>query len=46
MRRTRRWRMQFINFILQPDVIAGITNTVHYPNAVTASRDKIDAGGA
>ncbi len=35
--------MQFINFILQPDVIAGITNTVHYPNAVPASRDKVDA---
>jgi putrescine transport system substrate-binding protein len=34
---------QFINFLLQPDVIAGITNTVHYPNAVPASRGKIDA---
>jgi putrescine transport system substrate-binding protein len=34
---------QFINFLLQPDVIAGITNTVHYPNAVPASRSKIDA---
>jgi putrescine transport system substrate-binding protein len=35
--------MQFINFILQPKVIAGITNTVHYPNAVPASRDMVDA---
>ncbi len=35
--------MQFINFMLQPDVIAGVTNTVHYPNAVPASRDKVDA---
>jgi putrescine transport system substrate-binding protein len=33
--------MQFINFMLQPDVIAGVTNTVHYPNAVPASRDKV-----
>jgi putrescine transport system substrate-binding protein len=32
---------QFINFLLQPDVIAGITNTVHYANAVPASRDQI-----
>ena len=35
--------MQFINYILQPDVITGITNTVHYPNAVSASRDKVAA---
>ena len=35
--------MQFINFILQPDVIAGVTNTVQYPNAVPASRDKVSA---
>jgi putrescine transport system substrate-binding protein len=35
--------MKFIAFLLQPDVIAGITNTVHYPNAVPASRDKVDA---
>ncbi|WP_158746399.1 extracellular solute-binding protein [Acidisphaera sp. L21] len=34
--------MQFINFILQPGTIAGVTNTVHYPNAVPASRDKVD----
>jgi putrescine transport system substrate-binding protein len=26
--------MQFINFILQPDVMAGITDTVHYANAI------------
>ena len=35
--------MQFISFILQPDVIAGVTNVVHYPNAVPASHDKVDA---
>ena len=35
--------MQFIHFVLQPDVIAGITNVVHYPNAVPASKDKVDA---
>ena len=34
---------QFISYMLQPDVIAGVTNTVHYPNAVPASRDKVDA---
>ena len=34
---------QFINFLLQPDVMAGITNTVHYPNGVPASRDRVDA---
>ena len=28
----------FINFILQPDVMAGITRQVRYPNAVSASR--------
>ncbi len=28
----------FINFILQPDVMAAITNQVRYPNAVPASR--------
>ena len=31
------YAMQFINFILQPDVMAGITNQVRYPNAVPAS---------
>ncbi len=35
--------MQFINFVLQPSVIAGITNTVHYPNAVPASRPDVAA---
>ncbi len=30
--------LAFINFILQPDVIAGVTNRVRYPNAVPASR--------
>jgi putrescine transport system substrate-binding protein len=33
--------MQFINFMLQPDVIAGVTNVVRYPNAVPASKDKV-----
>ena len=28
----------FINFLLAPDVMAGITNQVRYPNAVPASR--------
>jgi putrescine transport system substrate-binding protein len=31
----------FINFVLQPDVMAGITNTVRYANAVPASRADI-----
>jgi putrescine transport system substrate-binding protein len=31
----------FINFVLQPDVMAGITNTVRYANAVPASRAMI-----
>ncbi len=35
--------MRFINFVLQPKAIAGITNTVHYPNAVPASRGAVDA---
>ncbi len=35
--------LQFINFILQPSVIAGVTNTVQYPNAVPASRPMVDA---
>lgn len=30
-----------IDFLLRPDVMAGITNTVHYPNAVPASRAKV-----
>ena len=33
--------LAFINFLLQPDVMAGITNTVRYPNAVPASRAMI-----
>lgn len=35
--------MQFINFLLQPGVMAGITNTVHYANAVPASRGTVAA---
>jgi len=33
--------LQFINFVLQPEVMAGITNTVRYANAVPASRKMI-----
>jgi putrescine transport system substrate-binding protein len=33
----------FIDFMLRPKVIAGITNHVSYPNAVPASRAMIDA---
>ena len=33
--------LQFINFLLQPDVMAGITNVTRYPNAVPASRAMI-----
>ena len=33
--------LAFIDFMLRPDVIAGITNQVHYPNAVAASRSGI-----
>lgn len=32
----------FINFLLQPDVMAGITNQVRYPNAVPASRALVE----
>ena len=32
----------FINFLLQPDVMAGITSTVRYPNAVPASRALVE----
>jgi putrescine transport system substrate-binding protein len=28
----------FINFLLQPDVMAGVTNQVRYPNAILAAR--------
>ena len=31
----------FIDFVLRPDVMAGITNVVRYPNAVPASRPMI-----
>ncbi len=34
---------KFIDFLLQPDVMVGITNTVHYPNAIPASRPMVDA---
>jgi putrescine transport system substrate-binding protein len=33
--------LMFINFVLQPEVMAGITNTVRYANAVPASRQFI-----
>jgi putrescine transport system substrate-binding protein len=33
----------FINFLLQPNVMAAITNQVRYPNAVPASRPLVDA---
>jgi putrescine transport system substrate-binding protein len=33
--------LMFINFVLQPDVMAGITNAVRYANAVPASRSLI-----
>jgi putrescine transport system substrate-binding protein len=33
--------LAFINFVLEPDVMAGITNTVRYANAVPASRAMI-----
>ncbi|MFQ3622275.1 MAG: polyamine ABC transporter substrate-binding protein [Acetobacteraceae bacterium] len=33
---------RFIDFLLQPDVMAAITNAVHYPNAVPASKPMID----
>jgi len=33
--------LMFINFVLQPGVMAGITNTVRYANAVPASRPMI-----
>ena len=35
--------LQFINFMLQPKVIAGVTNTVQYPNAVPASKPMVNA---
>jgi putrescine transport system substrate-binding protein len=33
---------QFINFILRPDVIAGVTNTIYYGNDNIASRTLVD----
>ena len=33
--------LMFIDFVLRPDVMAGITNTVRYANAVPASRPMI-----
>jgi putrescine transport system substrate-binding protein len=33
----------FINFLLRPDVIAGITNSVYFPNAVRDALPLIDA---
>ncbi len=35
--------LKFINFVLAPDVMAGITNVTRYPNAVPASRTAIRA---
>ena len=35
--------MRFIDFLLQPDVMAAITNQVRYPNAVPASLAKVNA---
>jgi putrescine transport system substrate-binding protein len=34
--------LKFINFVLEPKVMAGITNTVTYPNAVPASLQYVD----
>jgi len=33
---------RFINFLLQPEVMAGITNAVHYPNAIPAATPEVD----
>ena len=33
---------ELVNFLLRPDVIAGITNQVRYPNAVPSSLLKVD----
>jgi putrescine transport system substrate-binding protein len=32
----------FINFVLQPEIMADITNYVYYPNAVPASLEMIE----
>ncbi|HWL79882.1 MAG TPA: polyamine ABC transporter substrate-binding protein [Roseomonas sp.] len=34
---------RFINFLLQPEVMGGITNAVHYPNAIPAATPMVDA---
>lgn len=34
-------QLAFIDFLLRPDVMAGITNQVRYPNAIPASRPQI-----
>ncbi len=34
--------LALINFLLQPDVMAAITNQVHYPNALPASLTSVD----
>jgi len=33
---------RFIDFLLQPEVMAAITNAVHYPNAVPASKPMVE----
>ncbi|MDJ0387358.1 polyamine ABC transporter substrate-binding protein [Roseomonas sp. E05] len=33
---------RFINFLLQPEVMAGITNAVHYPNAIPAATPLVE----
>jgi len=37
---------RFIDFMLRPEVMAGVTNRVRYPNAVPASRPFLDAAVA
>jgi putrescine transport system substrate-binding protein len=34
---------EFINFMLRPNIIAGVTNHVSYPNAVPASKPMVEA---
>ena len=38
----RQTALQFINFLLQPDVMAGITNAVSYPNPNLAATPFVD----
>ena len=33
--------LRFIDFVLRPSVMAGITNVTHYPNAIPASRPMV-----